>query len=554
MLSFDYCMEPNTTVNLLLFSSRGRHDLELTDSDGGADTLGAVQGARTDGKWHHADVDLQVALARRGLSVIRQIGLADLGPGASTTATAYRIDNWTLLPAVDGSRPVRFRWGSPDGSGIAGSSAVLDRERDTAPEEKISTEQPELLQAGGLAEGLWYLHVRCRNQAGNWGPSAHWPIKVVHYRDTTPPAVASVRPAEGETACPTRLEVAFTEDGSGLSPHDLEIELGGRKLRSGDPGVTVYPAEKRLSVELADLEGRLLASPGEVRCRVQAADYAGNRLERPFEWTWKLDLSRDSAVPAAPRSIYLPSERLVFEDFERGQGEFAEWRRGTCYRVEARARGEAGSGRWYLATAGRRWHDNNNEIQLHPHAFDPERFNHLAFDYHLREAVGFNFMLQVGNDWHYLGFNAGYWGSRSRNGEMGEAVADGRWHRAEIDLRKLRDKLPRGPDGHMLAIQNLLATFGSQEGMELDNFVLGSSRSSAAGFVWEAPPAASGIAGYSWALDGQRDTVPPEKVLGTGGRAAFRDLKPGKHVFHLRAQSGAGVWGQTGHLPFAVEE
>jgi hypothetical protein len=334
----------------------------------------------------------------------------------------------------------------------------------------------------------------------------------------------------------------------------VEIEIAGRRLRPGEPGVIFYPAEKRLTVELADIEGRLPVAPGEARCRVSAADYAGNRMEKPFEWTWRLDLSKDTQPPAAPRPIYLPSERLIFEDFERGQGEFAEWRRATCYRAEGRGRGEAGAGRWYLISTDRRWRDNNNESQIYPHPFDPERSNYLAFDYRLRPGADFSFMLQVANKMRMLGFSTGRWNWRNSEGELARAVADGVWHRAEIDLRKLRELLPAGADGRPPLVQNLLAAFSTSEGMDLDNFVLGSSRSRGAEFVWDAPAVASGIAGYSWSLDDRAETVPPERLSGSERRAAFRGLKPGRHWFHLRARSGAGLWGATAHLKFTVGE
>ncbi|HOX06511.1 MAG TPA: hypothetical protein PK280_08930 [Planctomycetota bacterium] len=554
VLSFDYCVEPLTTVNLLVFSARGRHDILLTDHDGGADRIGAVPDARADGRWHRAVVDLGAVLSARGMTVVRQIGLADLGPGSSTTASAWRIDNWTLLPAVDGSKPLRFRWTLADGTAPAASAAVLDREPNTLPEEKTAIDGGGLEQPAGLAAGLWHLHVRCRDRAGQWGPAAHWPIKVVHYDDRKPPAVLSVSPAAGETACPPRIEVRFSEEGSGLSGHDVAVEVGGRTFRPGDPGVFFVPTEKRLAVDLAGFDGRLIAAPGPVRCRALAADCAGNGLEKPFEWTWQLDLSKDAAAPAAPRPIHLPSERLVFEDFETDQGEFAEWRRATCHRVEGRSRGEAGSGRWYLGTSGRRWFDNNNEAQLHPHPFDPERMNLLAFDYRLKRDIGLSFMIQAGNQWRYFAFGSGAWHSRGNEGQLGRAVVDGAWHRAEIDLRTLRGRLAAGPDGRLPVLQNLLVTFGSQEGMDLDNFVLGSSASRGAEFVWEAPAAASGVAGYAWLLDDRPETAPPEKDSGAEPRAAFADLKPGRYWFHVRARNGAGTWGPAGHAGFSVEK
>ncbi len=552
-LSFDYRVEPTTHVNLLFFAGGGRYEVELTDSRGGANSLGRIAGGNADGKWHRAEVDLERALRYRRRTIIHRIGFADLGPGSSTTANAYHIDNWTLLPAVNGSRPVAFKWSSADESGIAGYAATLDRAQGTVPAEKVTAAGAGLRKAAGLAEGTWYLHVRARDRAGNWGPTAHWRFKVFHSEDKTAPKVAAVSPAADATACPRYLEVTFEEAGSGLSAHDLVLVAGGKTFQPGDEGVSFFPASRRLRLELTGFDGRLRLAPGEVKCSVRAADYAGNRMPA-HNWSWKLDLAKDAAEPPAPRVVYLPSDRLVFQDFERGQGTFANWRRGMAYRSRARARGGAGMGRWYLATNGRRLHDSNNEVQIWPQAFDPARYSYLAFDYRMSRSTSFDFMVEVGNLHHTLAFGPYGVRWRQRLGRLATARADGAWHRIELDLRKMPARFPKRPDGRLALIQKLLSASSTQAGAELDNFVLASPRGRNPEFIWEAPQAASGITGYSWLLDRKPAAEPPAKISGTAARAAFKNVEPGTYYFHVRARSGAGRWSRSAHVRITIEK
>jgi hypothetical protein len=553
MLCFDYCVKTHTHVNLLLFTAGGRQEVTLTDWRGGADNLGRIAGGTADGRWHHARVDLAAALRYRRRTIVRRIGFADLGPGSSTTADAYRIDNWTILPAVNGARAVAFRWTAADESGISGYAAVLDREAATVPAAKVTTAAPRLTSSAGLAEGLWYLHVRARDGAGNWGPAAHWPFKVVHYDDRKAPKVASVSPAADVAACPRRIEAVLSEEGSGISAHDVELRVGGLVFRPGDEGVTYYPGQKKVSVSLVGFDGKLRVPAGEVRCTLRAADYAGNRMA-DHKWTWKLDLAKDPAAPRAPRVIYLPSDRLVFQDFESGQGTFSNWRRGMTYRQRARRPGGAGAGRWYASTNGRRLHDNNNETQLWPTPFDPARYSYLAFDYRMSRGTSFDFLLQINNLHHTVGFGPYGAGWSRRLGRLTEGRADGNWHRAEVDLRKIPARLPKLPDGRPAPIQKILSVSRTQAGADLDNFVLASPYGRDPAFLWEAPASASGVSGYSWLLDSKPDSVPPEKKTSAQPRAAFKGVKPGTHYFHVRALSGAGRWGGTAHRRIVIEK
>jgi hypothetical protein len=547
-LSFDCRIEPRTRVNLLLLLTGDRRlQLFMTDDRGGAQEAGRVEGAAGDGQWHRLTADLYEALSRREHTVIHSIALADLGPGSSTTAEAWRVDNWTILPALNGSRSVDFAWQAADESGIAGYAAVLDRRPDTEPPAEIGLREGRLRAEGGLAEGLWYLHVRARDGAGNWSGTTRWPFRVFVISDREPPQVASVSPAEGASGCPQFIEAVVKDKTPGLSPHDIALTAGNVTFRPGDPGVVYYTAEDRLRVSLLDRQGRLRLPPGPVRCELRAADAAGNVMPA-HAWTWTLSPAEDKKPPDAPRVTYLPSDRLLFQDFEDGQGTFCNWRRGVAWRWRDREGSGTGMGNWFLHL-GSRWNSRTkNEVLFWPEPFDAQRYPLLSFDYRIQPGTAFDIVLESGNRFHSLtvGQRPVEW--QGRVGRLPSAIADGRWHRLEADLRKLELDKSRS----IGQVQQLLATF-EESGVDIDNFVLASPFGSGAEFLWAPPVAASGIAGYSWSFDGKPDTEPPTEVTGTEPRAQFASVAPGTHYFHVRARSGAGIWGGTAHTRIVIE-
>jgi hypothetical protein len=100
--------------------------------------------------------------------LIEKIILSTNGqPGLKRGATLL-IDNLDLT-SVSGTG--RFEWKATDPSGILGYSVAMDQEAGTVPAEAINTSNP-MIQAGGRM-GVWYLHVRACDQAGNWGPARH---------------------------------------------------------------------------------------------------------------------------------------------------------------------------------------------------------------------------------------------------------------------------------------------------------------------------------------------------------------------------------------------
>jgi YD repeat-containing protein len=70
---------------------------------------------------------------------------------------------------------------------------------------------------------------------------------------------------------------------------------------------------------------------------------------------------------------------------------------------------------------------------------------------------------------------------------------------------------------------------------------------------WTAPASMSGIDGYSYTLDTTPSTVPDTVSEGAGTTKSYSGLADQTHYFHVRARTGAGVWGATTHFTVRVQ-
>ena len=123
------------------------------------------------------------------------------------------------------------------------------------------------------------------------------------------------------------------------------------------------------------------------------------------------------------------------------------------------------------------------------------------------------------------------------------------WLSAELDIAQALSRTNPSLDLHRIFLSVVVPTDGA---LLIDDYAMYSPAATQAGFRWAAPASPSGISGYSWVLDSSDATVPPEKLCGSTLQADFTGLKPGRHVFHLRARDGAGNWGPTSSVPFQL--
>ena len=114
-----------------------------------------------------------------------------------------------------------FTWTTPfDTSGIACYSYSLDQSPTTTPD---TTCEP----AGNsgsytdITDGIWYFHVRAKDNAGNWGSADHYMVKMGGGEASTIDAVITLQIAAGSREYDSRWDVSG--DGSVTSLDALMI-------------------------------------------------------------------------------------------------------------------------------------------------------------------------------------------------------------------------------------------------------------------------------------------------------------------------------------------
>ena len=413
------------------------------------------------------------------------------------------------------------RFSARDASGIAGYSALVDRSPATVPPGRPG---PDSIEFTGLTRGSYYLHVRASDRAGNWGEAAHVPFYFDGVDDATPPAVEIVSPLPDKVTAAGELLVRVEDDASGVGPGTLKLVVEGEEYAGGDRRVSFDPAT---GVFRAALGSPAFAGRTRVRCVFLAGDYAGNRAE-DVRWSWTFDPRRDRRPPPPPAVTVLPAERLSLLDFEEGLGRVRN-RRGSSVLLE-----EAGG---HTGRCARVFNRSRNYLSayLRDEPFDPSEWGDLHLDLCVPAEVRVQLMSQLGGKLVFVPL-----------GGAGEEamVRDGTWRHAQV---RLSDALG---SRHTAAFLATRTAGGNPRGASflIDNVCLGKTGSRDLQFRWTAPADATGIGGYSYALDEEPDDAADGRETGV----LMRGIPPGRHVFAVKALDGAGNWGRAGRVEFAV--
>lgn len=172
---------------------------------------------------------------------------------------------------------------------VYGVSTALNREPNFAPVKSEGLFDNKTFAA--LSDGVWYLHVRFRNDLG-WGPTSHYRLAV----DTALPLGFEIIVVEGETGdnpMPT-LQFKTNDALSGLKEYQVRI---------GDGDLIKIPAS-----EFSGTYKLPLQSPGIRLVTVKAVDQADNTLE---------DSVALETIPIASPTITFVTKEL-FSDEEKG--------------------------------------------------------------------------------------------------------------------------------------------------------------------------------------------------------------------------------------------
>jgi hypothetical protein len=377
--------------------------------------------------------------------------------------------------------------------------------------------------------------------------------------DSIAPVATDPRPARDEAACPSEVAVTITDEGSGVSPADLRLTIGGRRYTIADRSLSFDSEAGLLTWSLP--AGVALGEDGaRVQCTLEATDLAGNAME-PLEWSWRVDRSLDTEAPAPPAVSYLPTRAVDENRFELHNG---GWGNFSGAQVLRRAEGGAtGPGCAELRYLGGR---GNGFALMRDFGEDWRQYPVVRFRYRLEgpsPSLAAADSTQVGTERSRMGrgrrgqqpgrlelMGTTFDGSRDTWTNLGAfPAATEDWQTAELDIAASLARTNPSLDIHRIFLS---ITLPPDAAIIIDDYAMYSEATDSAVFEWAEPMDPSGVAGYSWALDAEEDTVPPEKVVSAERRAEFDDLQPGTHVFHLRACDGAGNWSEPVHVPFEL--
>ncbi len=173
-VAFEYRIDPGVELSLMLRLDDRWWSISVTGTD--EDALGAIPRPVADGTWRHAQVEVAPLLRGvqpRGALTVQGLMIAEPDGAEHGVGVSANFDNFVITRVGKGR--AALRWKAQDVTGIAGYSYILDRGPATVPPPKLADSRV----AKGfddLEPGLWFLHVRAVDGAGNWGRVTHYAI------------------------------------------------------------------------------------------------------------------------------------------------------------------------------------------------------------------------------------------------------------------------------------------------------------------------------------------------------------------------------------------
>lgn len=561
-LSFAYKIGPELKLNFMFRTAVRDYIARFTGPDQcmpGQVYLGAIDGVVADGQWHRASFDLRGRLYRYDpeladttITEVR-IGqfyrdrLLSAGITGNPAGATYHLDDFRLCGPGDGQ--AEFTIADATNQCTAFAYAV-DRQPGTDPGEAAQDGAGSLAATAKLDEpGDWWLHARGRRADGTWTPVLHHAFVV----DGENPKLGAASPADGTAMAAEVVAIGLTDASSGIDPSSIRVRVGAEEYSTADTAVTYDPVVQVVRVDLARLR-TVLPAQGEAEVAVvSAADYAGLRLPaqlRPFRYA--IDRTLDRTEPPAP-AITMGAAYLADNDFESSRpasmGEFAGVPGyGGAVGIDrtTAASGES-SLRVYCTESGPSFH-----AYMRQTPFDAGRYRLVSFDYKVDEWIRVDLVVKLADGtFRTIKFTDSD-SSWPALGSVANVQARGVWAHAEVPLFDLmRQQIP-GLKSYVVQELRIGGSGwpGNPRGasFHLDNFrilAVASGRESLA-FQWYATDPA-GIAGASYELDAQPDTVPDSVVDTTESRAVYASVPEGDAYFHVRLVDGAGNWGPTTH-------
>lgn len=543
VVRFAYRIPEHLRADIMVHVNGARKSIRFTDNDSSYVRIGEVPNVRADNRWHTAEFNLYEMLRADdphapGYRVL-QMWIADSGWTSNAQGLVYHIDDFELVPIVSAHEPLRIAWNLLDISGLAGVNwAITDSAGMQLPMEKATGADHIDYSESAQVDG--WLHVRAVNSAGQWSETAHRRLLV----DSTRPTAAPKSPDADVNAATSEVRLALADEGTaGVDPGSIVLHVGGADYTVSNSGLTYLSDRRELvwNCEQTSPEPTVFDDGREIEVRLkQAADYAGNPVTELPSWKWTMDYSKDTTPPVVAEIDCSTHRSFLAHSFEddldgwanRGGNDGAKVERDTT----TAASGDASVKLTQQKEGG------HMQALVTSRGFPADRFPVISFDYRFDEGLKLDMMVHMN----------GRWWTITMTGDADDAIgrvpgmrANGNWRHASVNLAQLLQRRQRrGPinvDAIIVGAQNNRDNpVGASA--SFDNFVVGNLGTAKPVFRWKATDT-TGIAGYSYVLDQEPNTVPGEESMGTTAAKTFDSLGSGLWFFHVRALDGAGNWG-----------
>lgn len=177
---------------------------------------------RTDGTWwvHAAAKDkagLWSATQHRGFNVDTT---APGAPGGLVSSTHL------VASSAYANRTASFSWSAPtDLSGADGYAVAVDRVTDTLPATTGTVQTSTKLTTTVDADGTWYLHVRAKDQAGNWSSTAaHLPFRVDMTLPPSPAISSTTHPEQTDAYKSGSFSATWTAPSGASAGYSIVVD------------------------------------------------------------------------------------------------------------------------------------------------------------------------------------------------------------------------------------------------------------------------------------------------------------------------------------------
>ncbi|MBR5079321.1 MAG: hypothetical protein IKX30_11340, partial [Victivallales bacterium] len=565
-LEFDFQASPNAFVNLYFSIDEdpvSRYFITLSGPDNEAPNLYKISGIQKleQGNWTHVSIDLNRAIHakypwrkswtlnsmmigmlhesylnaglngnQRGATyMLRDVKLTTIHP-ANITA------KWLLAPE---QQPPEYRaWfaATNDDGQAAPATATALKDTTHAFTPKAMTDR--------------FLIIETKQPDGSWK-------RLMAYECPQPVAApltaVLLDPKPGQPWGGNPIAIQF-QGAKNVVPilEDTELVIDKQTLRLNSLN-TAYDSAKRI-LTIQPLFSAFKADQQELACSFSFHDCTA-QTTKSIQWKFAFDRSQDKTPPTLPviKDAKTSLAGLAYPALEISANNL-----GSRLKLDFAMRDDTPLPAAYVTNTicGS---DASVNFKIPP--FSANQYPFLSFDYNIPDAETFIDLLLIGSVRSAFGMTDREAREDHYLQDIPNIQADGKWHRAVIDLRPyFNSRSTTFPQQAWNVNQVSIGNFyysGTEPG---STYAVSNMRLAQIATTINGPFALnwtsndpSGVAGYSYVWDDKDDTMPDTTADTTLSSVSFEKLEPGLKYFHIRAVDKNGNWGPAAHYLYFVD-